>query len=92
MAVAEPTTNTGPGSTGVSGTLTDGSGVSQLLASKVIKDLVLDALLSIPVSLAAINIGGLDAAIAAPVAVAIAIADSLVRVVYRAALRWAQSS
>lgn len=77
--------------TGVTGTLTDGTGISQLLASKVIKDLVLDALLSIPVSLAAINVGGLEAAIVAPVAVAIAVADSLVRVVYRALLRWAQS-
>lgn len=77
--------------TGVAGTLTDGTGISQLLASKVIKDLVLDALLSIPVSLAAINVGGLEAAIVAPVAVAIAVADSLVRVVYRALLRWAQS-
>lgn len=78
--------------TGVTGVLTDGTGVSQLLGSKVIKDLVLDALLSIPASLAVINIGGLEAALAAPIAVAIAVADSLVRVIYRAALRWAQSS
>ena len=77
--------------TGVVGTLTDGTGVSSLLGSKIVKDLVLDALLSIPVSLAAINVGGLDAAIVAPVAVAIAVADSLVRVVYRGLLRWAQS-
>lgn len=77
--------------TGVVGTLTDGTGVSSLFGSKVIKDLVLDALLSIPVSLAAINIGGLEAALFAPVAVGIAVADSLVRVVYRGLLRWAQS-
>jgi ABC-type antimicrobial peptide transport system permease subunit len=72
-------------------TLTDGTGVSRLLTSKVVKDLVLDALLSVPVSLAAIGIGGLDAATAAPVAVAFAVGDSLIRVLYRAALRWAQS-
>lgn len=77
--------------TGVVGALTDGTGVSSLLGSKIIKDLVLDALLSIPVSLAAIQIGGLEAAIVAPVAVTIAVADSLVRVVYRGLLRWAQS-
>lgn len=83
---------TGPATTtGISGALTDGTGVSRLLGSKIIKDLVLDALLSVPVSLAAINIGGLDAALAAPLAVTIAVGDSFVRVIYRAALRWAQS-
>lgn len=73
-------------------TLTDGTGVSALVSSKLIKDIVLDALLSIPVSLAAINVTGLDSALAAPLAVTIAVADSLIRVVYRAALRWAQST
>lgn len=79
------------GDTGISGALTDGSGIGSFGSSKIVKDLVLDALLSIPVSLAAISIGGLEAAIIAPVAVTIAIADSLVRVVYRGLLRWAQS-
>lgn len=72
-------------------TLTDGTGVSKLLGSKVVKDLILDALLSLPVSIAAINITGLESALAAPVAVAIAVGDSLIRVIYRAALRYAQS-
>jgi ABC-type antimicrobial peptide transport system permease subunit len=76
---------------GVVSNLTDGTGVSRLFASKVVKDLVLDALLSVPVSLVAIGIGGLDAAVAAPVAVAFAVGDSLIRVLYRAALRWAQT-
>jgi ABC-type antimicrobial peptide transport system permease subunit len=84
-------TGTGPASTAAS-TLTDGTGVSKLLGSKVVKDFVLDALLSMPVSLAVINIGDLHAATAAPVAVAFAIGDGLIRVAYRAALRWAQSS
>lgn len=72
-------------------TLTDGTGISKMLGSKVIKDLVLDALLSIPVSLFAIGVTGLDAAVAAPAAVAFAVGDALIRVVYRAALRWAQT-
>lgn len=77
--------------TGLSGTLTDGTGISGLTVPKVIKDLILDALLSIPASLAVINIAGLESALAAPVAVAIATADSLIRVLYRGALKWAQS-
>ncbi len=73
-------------------TLTDGTGVSELLGSKIVKDFVLDALLSVPVSLAVINIGDLQAATAAPIAVAFAVGDALIRVVYRAALRWAQTT
>lgn len=80
-----------PGSTGVTGALTDGTGVSAFAVPKIVKDIIVDALLSIPVSLAAINIGGLDSALAAPVAVAIAVADSLIRVLYRGVLKWASS-
>jgi len=71
--------------------LTDGTGISKLLGSKILKDLVLDALLSLPVSLAAINITGLEGALAAPLVVGIAVSDALIRVIYRGALRYAQS-
>lgn len=74
--------------TGATGGLTDGTGVSRLLASKVFKDIAMDALLSIPTSLVAINVLDLHAAIAAPIAFAFAVGDSLIRVVYRAALRY----
>lgn len=77
--------------TGVVSTLTDGTGISKLLGSKIIKDFVLDALLSLPVSLAVINVNDLSGAVAAPIAVGFAVGDSLIRVVYRAILRWAQS-
>jgi ABC-type antimicrobial peptide transport system permease subunit len=80
-----------PAATGVSGALTDGTGVSSLTIPKVIKDLILDALLSIPPSLLVINVTTLDAAIVAPVAVAFAVGDSLIRVVYRFLLKWAQT-
>lgn len=80
-----------PQTTGVVSTLTDGTGISQLLGSKIVKDFVLDALLSLPVSLAVINVNDLSGAVAAPIAVGFAVGDSLIRVVYRAALRWAQS-
>ncbi len=77
--------------TGISGSLTDGTGVSSLTGTKILKDLVLDALLSVPVALVAINVASLEMAAAAPAAVAYAVGNALIRVVYRAALRWAQS-
>lgn len=72
-------------------TLTDGTGVSAITGSKFAKDFVLDLLLSIPPALVAINVGNLAEAVVMPVAVGFAVADAGIRVVYRAALRWAQS-
>lgn len=77
--------------TGLSGALTDGTGVSPITVPKVIKDIILDALLSIPVALIAVNVNNLETALAAPMVIAIAVGDSLIRVLYRAALKWAQS-
>jgi ABC-type antimicrobial peptide transport system permease subunit len=77
--------------TGLSGTLTDGTGIGTFDVPKVVKDLILDALLTIPAALLAINVANLDQAVVAPVAVAFAVGDSLIRVVYRAALKWAQT-
>lgn len=77
--------------TGVSGVLTDGSGIGTFTTSKVLKDVVLDFLLALPPALIAINIGSLDQAVAAPVVVGFAIADVVIRVVYRALLKWAQT-
>lgn len=76
---------------GVQGALTDGTGVSKMLTSKVVKDLVLDFLLSAPIAIGAVNIFDLNAAVAAPVVVAIALGDAGIRVFYRAALRWTQT-
>jgi len=69
-------------------TLTDGTGVSKLLASKVVKDLVADLLLSLPPVFVGLNIAGLDGVLAAPAAVGIALADAVIRWGYRALLRW----
>lgn len=71
--------------------LTDGTGVSKLLASKVLKDIVLDFLLSLPGVFVAINVASLEQALIVPVAVAIGVSDALIRVIYRALLRWAQT-
>ena len=71
--------------------LTDGTGVSRITGSKFVKDFVLDLLLTIPPALIAINVGNLEQAVVMPTAVAFAVCDAAIRVVYRAALRWAQS-
>lgn len=77
--------------TGVSGTLTDGTGVSPITAPKWVKDLVLDLLLSLPAVFVGLNIADLETAMAMPIAVAISLADAVIRWLYRAALRWAQA-
>lgn len=81
-------------STGVSGTLTDGTGVSAMTSSKVVKDLVFDFVVT---ALAALGAGaGADALdlgviIGAPEAAGVAIAGALLRTLIRAVLRWSQS-
>jgi len=78
--------------TGVVSTLTDGTGVSQLLGSKIVKDLVLDFLFALPAVFVGLNVTGLDVALTMPGAVGVGVADAAIRVVYRGLLRWAQSS
>jgi ABC-type antimicrobial peptide transport system permease subunit len=77
--------------TGTSGALTDGTGVSSLTVPKIIKDAIADALLSLPGALIAINVTGLDQALAAPLVVAVAVGDVIIRVLYRTVLKWAQT-
>ncbi len=80
--------------TGVTGALTDGTGVSPLNGTKVIKDLVLDFLLTGAAALGAgATLDALDisSVIGAPEATGIALAGALIRVLFRAALRWATS-
>lgn len=76
---------------GVTGALTEGTGVSAITGSKILKDIVLDFLLSLPAVFVAINVASLDQALLVPTAVGIGVADALIRVLYRAAIRWAQS-
>jgi hypothetical protein len=77
--------------TGVSGSLTDGSGIGTFTVPKIIKDAIVDALLSFPGALLAVNITGLEAALTAPLIVAVAVGDVLIRVAYRTILKWAQT-
>lgn len=77
--------------TGVTGVLTDGTGVSPLTAPKFVKDFVADVLLSGAAALATAQILDLGAAVAAPQVAAFAVAGAVIRAAYRAALRWATS-
>ena len=71
--------------------LTDGTGISRLTGSKVLKDFVADFLMTAAGALAAVNIFAVDQAAANPTIVATAIIGSLIRVGYRAILKWATS-
>lgn len=77
--------------TGATGVLTDGTGISRLTGSKVLKDLVLDACLSGAAALGAVAITDLQAAVMAPTVVEFAIGGALIRVLFRAIVRWASS-
>ena len=78
--------------TGVVGTLTDGTGVSQITVIKFVKDFVADVLLSGAAALVAIQITDVGAAVSQPQVVAFALAGAVIRAGYRAALRWATTT
>lgn len=80
--------------TGVTGALTDGTGVSSMTGSKVIKDIVLDFLLTAAAALGAgatFETFDIGTALSAPEAALIAIGGALIRTLFRAAVRWASS-
>lgn len=76
----------------VVGTLTDGTGISAITASKFIKDFVADVLLSGAAALAAAQIMDVGTAIQSPQVAGFALAGAVIRAAYRAALRWATTS
>lgn len=72
--------------------LTDGTGISPITGTKVVKDLVLDFLLSAAAALGAgATLDALDigSVIAAPEVAGLAVFGALVRTLFRAGLRWA---
>jgi hypothetical protein len=79
------------GSTGVVSTLTDGTGVSKIDATKLVKDFVADALLSGAAALTGLQVLDFGAAVDQPKVVAFALAGAVIRALYRATLRWATS-
>jgi hypothetical protein len=77
--------------TALGAALTDGTGISAITGSKVVKDFVADLLLSGAAALVAIQVTDVGSALAQPQVVAFAVIGATVRVVYRAVLRWATS-
>lgn len=71
--------------------LTDGTGVSKLGAKKILKDAVLDFLLALPPALVVLNVAELPVDQQGWMTVGLAALNVAVKVVYRAALRWAQT-
>jgi hypothetical protein len=83
---------TGPQTdTGVSGALTDGTGISTFTLPKIVKDALLDFLLTAPATFALLNVANVEGALQAPVAVGLGLLDAAIRVLYRAALKALQS-
>lgn len=75
----------------VADSLSDGTGVSKLSAKKILKDAVLDFLLSVPPALVMVNIASIPTNDQAWFTAGLALGNVAVKVVYRALLRWAQS-
>jgi len=69
--------------------LTDGTGISRLTGSKVVKDFVADALMGAGAALVAANVVSVDQAAMAPAVAAVAIANAVISALYRVVLRWA---
>lgn len=78
--------------TGATGALTDGTGVSPITGMKLIKDFVADFLLTGAAALAAAQIMDLGTVLQAPQTAGLAVAGAAIRAAYRIVLRWAQTS
>lgn len=76
---------------GITATLTDGTGISAITGSKILKDFVADALMGAGAALVAVGVTGVDQAIAAPAVAITAVAGALISAGYRLVLRWATS-
>jgi hypothetical protein len=78
--------------TGISGALTDGSGIGTFTASKVFKDFVVDLLKTGAALLISVGVTSVPQATAQPLVVWGALAGAAISAVYRAVLKWAESS
>lgn len=83
--------NESPEKGSISSTLTDGTGISKLTSSKLIKDFVADILLGAVTGLGLVNIVGIDSALAQPAIAAVAVGNALISALYRVILRWTAS-
>jgi len=77
--------------TGISGVLTDGTGVSKFTVPKVIKDFIADALLGASAGLVTANILSVPTDSAQATIALLAVANAVIHAGYRAVLKWAQT-
>lgn len=77
--------------TGLSGTLTDGTGIGKFDVPKVVKDFIADALLSAAAALATAQIVGIPQDTATTWTAAMAIGGAVIHALYRAVLKWSQT-
>ena len=77
--------------TGISGTLTDGTGIGSFTVPKVIKDFIADALLSAAAALAAAQVVAIPTDQQGTWTAAMAIGGAVIHAAYRAVLKWAQT-
>jgi hypothetical protein len=77
--------------TGVTGTLTDGTGISTFTLPKIVKDALLDFLLTAPAVFITLGFVNVEQAMTAPIAVGLGLLDAAIRVLYRAALKALQT-
>ena len=75
--------------TGVSGALTDGTGIGRFTSAKVVKDFIADALLSAAAALAAAQVVAVPTDSQGAWTAAMAIAGAVIHAGYRAILKWA---
>lgn len=75
----------------VGNALTDGTGVSSITGSKVVKDFVADCLLTGASALVAVNIMSVGDAVQSPQVAVFAVIGAVIRALYRTVLRWATS-
>jgi hypothetical protein len=79
------------GETGVTGTLTDGTGVSGFTVPKAIKDFIVDFLLTAAAGVAAAQVVDIPTNVEQAGIAVTAIATAFIKAGYRAALAWAQT-
>lgn len=75
----------------VGNALTDGTGISRITGSKVLKDFVADALMGIPPALLAVGVTNVPQDQAQLIVAIVAIGGAIIGALYRAGLRWATS-
>ena len=77
--------------TGISGALTDATGIGSWNVRKVVKDFIADALLSAAAALGAAQIVAVPADWQTTIVAGYAVAGAVIHAAYRAVLKWAQS-